>query len=81
MKSEELTQEQAREPLQFDGHEFDGLRETLEKDAATILAKADQYIRENPWLCIGIAAAVGFAVACATQKRSPRERASAEPGS
>ena len=61
------------DPLQFDAHEFDGLREALEKEAEGILAKVDLYIRENPWLCIGVAAAAGFAVACITQKSAPRK--------
>ena len=77
MKTEELAQEPVHDPLQFDAHEFDGLREAFEKDAQGMLAKMDHYIRDNPWLCIGLAAVAGFAVACATQRRSSPEKDSA----
>jgi len=68
MNTEELTQEHAGKSLHFDAHEFDGLRDALEKEAEGIFIRLDQYIRENPWMCIGVAAAAGFAVACATRK-------------
>jgi ElaB/YqjD/DUF883 family membrane-anchored ribosome-binding protein len=75
MKTEELAQEQVGDPLQFDAHEFDGLREAFEKEAEGIFAKVDQYIRENPWVCIGLAAAAGFAVACIPRKSGARKSA------
>ena len=71
MNAEELTQEK---PLQFDAHEFDGLREVLEQEAQGLIARVDQCIRQNPWLAIGVAAAAGFLVAYATTRgSSPRE--------
>ena len=78
MNTEELIQEQVGDALKFDAHEFDGLREALEREAEGIFGKVDQYIRDNPWLAIGIAAAAGFAVACAIGRTSSREHAKAE---
>ncbi len=69
MNTEELAEEKAGKPLHFDAHEFDGLRDALEKEAEGMFAKIDGFVRENPWLCIGVAAAAGLALACAT--RSP----------
>jgi ElaB/YqjD/DUF883 family membrane-anchored ribosome-binding protein len=77
MNSEELTQEKVEDPLKFDAHEFDGLREALEKEAEGIFARVDEYIRENPWACMGIAAAAGFAAACVITKSSSRTPAEA----
>jgi ElaB/YqjD/DUF883 family membrane-anchored ribosome-binding protein len=75
MNTEELTQEQAGDRLQFDAHEFDGLREALEKEAEGIFGKLDQYVREHPLLCIGLAAAAGFVVvSAATRKTSRKEK-------
>ena len=71
MNTEERIQEQADRPLHFDAHEFDGLRDTLEKDAEGLFAQIDQYVRKNPWLCIGIAAAAGLALSCATRRSGP----------
>jgi ElaB/YqjD/DUF883 family membrane-anchored ribosome-binding protein len=76
MNTEELTQEKAgKKPLHFDAHEFDGLRDALEKEAETMFARLDQFVRENPWTCIGLAAAAGFAVACAAGSTSSRDTA------
>ena len=76
MNTEELTQENAgKKSLHFDAHEFDGLRDALEKEAETMFARLDQYIRENPWTCIGLAVAAGFAVACAVGRTSSRDDA------
>ena len=60
MKTEELTQE-PEESLQFDAHEFDGLR-ALDQEAQSLLAKGDELIRQHPWLCMAAAVAVGFCV-------------------
>ena len=73
MSTEELTQEKTGDPLQFDAHEFDGLREAIEKEAEGILAKVDEYVRENPWLCIGVAVGAGIAIGCLTRKGGPRK--------
>jgi ElaB/YqjD/DUF883 family membrane-anchored ribosome-binding protein len=79
MNAEELTQEKDK-PLQFDAHEFDGLREVLEQEAESILARLDQYVRQNPWLAIGVAAAAGFLVAYAVRGNSaPRSAGASEP--
>jgi ElaB/YqjD/DUF883 family membrane-anchored ribosome-binding protein len=77
MNTEELIQENAgkKKSLHFDAHEFDGLRDALEKEAETMFARLDQYIRENPWTCIGLAAAAGFAVACAAGRTCSRDAA------
>jgi ElaB/YqjD/DUF883 family membrane-anchored ribosome-binding protein len=64
MNTEELTEEQAGRPLQFDAHEFDGLRDALENEAEGVLGKIDQFVRENPWTCVAIAAAAGLALSC-----------------
>lgn len=47
--------------MHFDAHEFDGLR-ALEQEAQSIFAKGDELIRQQPWLCIAAAVAVGFCV-------------------
>jgi ElaB/YqjD/DUF883 family membrane-anchored ribosome-binding protein len=70
MNTEEMAREEKERPLNFDAHEFDGLRDALEKEAQGIFTRVDQFIRDNPWLCIGIAAAAGLAVACAVRKGS-----------
>ena len=75
MSTEELRQEQAEKSLHFDAHEFDGLRDALEKEAESIFARLDQYIRDNPWTCIALAAAAGFAVASIARKPSSRDPA------
>lgn len=75
MSTEELTQEQAGKSLDFDAHEFDGLRDALEKEAESLVAQVDQYIRENPWKCLALAAAAGFAVAALVRKTSSRHSA------
>ena len=62
MKTEEL-RGYADETPHFDAHEFDGLREALEKEAEGAFAHVDKFVRENPFLCMGIAAAAGFAIA------------------
>jgi len=68
MDTEELTQEQTGKSLNFDAHEFDGLRDALEKEAEGIFARLDEFIREHPWVCIGAAAAVGVAVGCVARR-------------
>lgn len=78
MDTEELIQEQTGKPLHFDAHEFDGLRDALEKEAEGVFARLDQYIRENPWICIGVAAAAGLAVGCATRKTYSRNTTAKE---
>lgn len=66
MNTEGVTEEKTEgKPLQFDAHEFDGLREALEQEAEGMLGRLDQYIRENPWVAIGAAAAAGFLLAYA----------------
>ena len=69
MNTEELAEEQAGRPLQFDAHEFDGLRDALEKEAEGILGKVDQFVRENPWTCVAIAAAAGLTLSCLLRNR------------
>ena len=64
MNTEGVTEEK---PLQFDAHEFDGLREVLEQEAEGMLARVDEYIRQNPWIAIGAAAAAGFLLAYAVR--------------
>ena len=68
MDTEELTREQTHQPLHFDAHEFDGLRDALEKEAEGIFSRLDEFIRENPWLCMAAAAAVGVTVGCMAGK-------------
>ena len=75
MKTEELTREQRDTSLHFDAHEFDGLREALEKEAKGIFDKMDDFVRENPMTCMLIAAAAGFALGSATRAVCRRERA------
>ena len=77
MNTEEMTGEERERPLHFDAHEFDGLRDALEKEAEGVFARIDQFVRENPWLCIGIASAAGLALACAIRKNgsTPAEEA------
>jgi ElaB/YqjD/DUF883 family membrane-anchored ribosome-binding protein len=66
MNTEELTQsEMESDQLNFDAHEFDGLREEFAGMAQTWLKRADEFVRGNPWLCIGIALGAGCAVAYA----------------
>lgn len=74
MNAEE-TREQKENSLHFDAHEFDGLREALEREAEGIMGRLDQFVRENPMLCIGIAAAAGFTVGMLTC-RTKRDAAS-----
>ena len=61
MNTEEL-REQAEDFLNFDAHEFDGLRDALEQEAKGLFGKADHFIRENPLLCMGLALAAGLTV-------------------
>ena len=49
MDTEEMTQEEAGPPMHFDAHEFDGLRDTLEREAEGIFGGIDRFVRENPW--------------------------------
>ena len=62
MDTEEL-RDNAEEMLNFDAHEFDGLRDVLEKEAEGIFGHVDKFVRDHPLICIGIAAAAGFAIA------------------
>jgi len=51
------------EELRFDAHEFDGLREDFANATAdTVLRSAERFIKENRWLCLGLAAAAGVAL-------------------
>lgn len=68
MSTEELKQEPSTKPLQFDAHEFDGLRDTLEQEAENLVTRIDQFVRENPWTCVGLAVAAGLALGCAARK-------------
>ena len=68
MNTGELAEEKPDRPLNFDAHEFDGLREAIEKEAEGMLGKIDQFVRENPWLCIGMAAAAGLALSYLARK-------------
>jgi len=59
------------ETLEFDAHEFDGLRQAMEQEAEGLVTHVDRFIRENPLLCIGLAAVAGFTLAFALgHKRS-----------
>lgn len=78
MKTEERPQTTPEE-LRFDAHEFDGLRDELAAQAEGLFAKADEFIRDNPWLCIGIAAAAGCAVAYLLNNSRSCDTAEAEP--
>ena len=73
MNTEELTQKRNDGALHFDAHEFDGLRDVLEKEAEGMFAKLDQFIRENPMTSILIAAAAGVAVASAARRACMRK--------
>lgn len=66
MNAEELTQEQKAASLHFDAHEFDGLREALEREAEGFIGHVDDFVRQHPVMCMLIAAAAGFALATAT---------------
>ena len=66
MNTEELTEEKKDTSLHFDAHEFDGLRDALEKEAEGIFAELDAFVRRNPMTCMLVAAAAGFAIASAT---------------
>jgi ElaB/YqjD/DUF883 family membrane-anchored ribosome-binding protein len=72
MNTEELVQKEAEKPLNFDAHEFDGLRDALEKEAEGLFGVIDHYVRENPWLFIGIAAAAGVALSSCLVRKDPR---------
>jgi ElaB/YqjD/DUF883 family membrane-anchored ribosome-binding protein len=78
MNTEEL-REQAEDKLHFDAHEFDGLREALEQEAKGLLARADRFVRENPMLCIGLAAAAGFTLAAVLGHSQGPSRPEQEP--
>lgn len=77
MNTEEL-REQAEDFLNFDAHEFDGLRDALEQEAKGLFAKADQFVRENPLLCMGLAMAAGLTVSALLARRCGAEQ-SEEP--
>lgn len=61
------------EPLHFDAHEFDGLRDELEQQAETLLKRTDQFVRANTWLCIALAVGLGCALGIAAGCRSAEE--------
>jgi ElaB/YqjD/DUF883 family membrane-anchored ribosome-binding protein len=66
MNAEEMTQSEVEsEELNFDAHEFDGLRDEFAGMAEGWLQKADVFIQQNPWLCIAIATGVGCALGAA----------------
>ena len=74
MNTEEFTQtELESEELDFDAHEFDGLRDELSGVAESWLKRADEFIRDNPWLCVAIAAGIGCGVAAALRAGSDGE--------
>jgi ElaB/YqjD/DUF883 family membrane-anchored ribosome-binding protein len=75
MNTEEL-REQTENTMHFDAHEFDGLREALENEGGTFLGQIDRFIRDNPFLCLGIAAAAGFGLAIAIGSQGRPGRAS-----
>jgi ElaB/YqjD/DUF883 family membrane-anchored ribosome-binding protein len=62
MTKEELTQEPPQDVLHFDAHEFDGLREALDQEAKSLIQKGDQFIRDHPWVCMGVVALAGVAI-------------------
>ena len=73
MKTEGLKQTKAENSLHFDAHEFDGLRETLEKEAAGLLARVDRCIRRHPLASALVAAAAGVAVGTAIRMACSRQ--------
>jgi ElaB/YqjD/DUF883 family membrane-anchored ribosome-binding protein len=75
MNTEEL-RDYAEETLHFDAHEFDGLREVLEKEAEGLFGHVDQFVRNNPLICIGIATAAGFAIAATIGSKCCKSRES-----
>jgi ElaB/YqjD/DUF883 family membrane-anchored ribosome-binding protein len=78
MNAEELTQEQKEASLHFDAHEFDGLREALEREAEGFVGQIDDFVREHPVTCMLIAAAAGFALATAAGAVCSRRESGAE---
>jgi hypothetical protein len=78
MKTEETAQPQIERELQFDAHEFDGLREDLAAAAEGWLKKAEQFVRDNPWVCIAAAAGIGCALAYALRQSGRSEDDDAE---
>jgi ElaB/YqjD/DUF883 family membrane-anchored ribosome-binding protein len=74
MNTEEFTQsEPETEKLQFDEHEFDGLRGEFAGLAQTWLKRGETFVHENPWLCIAIAAGAGFALAYALRSGASQD--------
>jgi ElaB/YqjD/DUF883 family membrane-anchored ribosome-binding protein len=74
MNTEEFAQsEKESEQLDFDAHEFDGLRDEFAGIAQTWLKRTDAFVRDNPWLCIAVAAGVGCAIACALRSNSEED--------
>jgi ElaB/YqjD/DUF883 family membrane-anchored ribosome-binding protein len=70
MNAEELVEPNiGAEQTDFDAHEFDGLREDFERRAENFLEKADEFVRQNPWLCLAVAASAGCAVAYWLRRR------------
>jgi ElaB/YqjD/DUF883 family membrane-anchored ribosome-binding protein len=67
MKTEGLLEERTDQGLNFDAHEFDGLRDALEREAQGIFGKVDQFARQHPLVCMGIAVAAGFLIASGTR--------------
>ncbi|HWN95832.1 MAG TPA: hypothetical protein VNT99_12420 [Methylomirabilota bacterium] len=78
MNTEELTQKKKDGSLHFDAHEFDGLRDALEKEAEGTFAKLDHFVRSNPVTSLLIAAAAGFAVASAARRACARKSVKGE---
>jgi ElaB/YqjD/DUF883 family membrane-anchored ribosome-binding protein len=80
MNAEELAETQLRaEELNFDAPEFDGLREGGKGSATAWLREADRFVRDNPWLCIGIVAAAACALGWAMAPKSSRAKREDEP--
>ena len=75
MKTEEFAQAEAAigEGLNFDAHEFDGLRDDFAAAAETWLKRVDRFVQDNPWLCIGMAAAAGCTLAYVLRKSALSE--------
>jgi ElaB/YqjD/DUF883 family membrane-anchored ribosome-binding protein len=62
MNTEGTAEERTKDSLNFDAHEFDGLREAFAEEAEGLLATANEMIRRHPWLCAGVALAAGVAL-------------------
>jgi len=68
MKTEGTIQESTEEHLRFDAHEFDGLRDDF-NGRGHLIEKADRFVRENPWTCLGLALIAGWVLGKAINNR------------